>query len=65
MLTHLKLQQFRGFAALDVDLEPLTVVAGPNSSGKTFEIASGRVVGPTPGCLRSRPWRSRFRQTYV
>jgi predicted ATPase len=35
MITKLNLQRFRGFRALDVDLRPLTVVAGPNSSGKT------------------------------
>jgi predicted ATPase len=44
MLTHIKLQQFRGFASLDTDLEPLTVIAGPNSSGKTSILHAVRMA---------------------
>jgi len=35
MLTKVELKNFRGFEDLTLDLEPVSVVVGPNSSGKT------------------------------
>lgn len=35
MLTSIRLKNFRGFAKLDLSLKPVSVVVGPNSSGKT------------------------------
>lgn len=35
MLKSVKLTNFRGFEKLDLDLKPVSVVIGPNSSGKT------------------------------
>jgi predicted ATP-binding protein involved in virulence len=44
MLTGISLQRFRGFRKLDADLRPVTVVMGPNSSGKTSVLHAIRVA---------------------
>ncbi len=44
MLTKLSFTRFRGFSALDVETRPVTVVLGPNSSGKTSLLHGVRVA---------------------
>lgn len=44
MLTRVELNKFRGFAKLAVDVRPVTVVLGPNSSGKTTLLHAVRVA---------------------
>lgn len=44
MLTRIELSKFRGFAELAADLRPVTVVLGPNSSGKTTLLHAVRVT---------------------
>jgi hypothetical protein len=44
MLRSLKLKRFRGFEKLDATLKPVTVVIGPNSSGKTSVLHAIRMV---------------------
>jgi predicted ATPase len=44
MLTRIELSKFRGFAELAADIRPVTVVLGPNSSGKTTLLHAVRVT---------------------
>jgi len=44
MLRSLRLKRFRGFDTLDAELKPVTVVVGPNSSGKTSVLHAIRMV---------------------
>ncbi len=44
MLTKLELSRFRGFRQIEVGLKPVTVVAGPNSSGKTSILHAVRLA---------------------
>lgn len=44
MLKRVELHNFRGFAELATDLSPVTVVIGPNSSGKTTLLHAVRIA---------------------
>ncbi len=44
MLKRITLQRFRGFKKVDVELKPVTVVLGPNSSGKTSVLHAVRLA---------------------
>lgn len=44
MLERVELRNFRGFSALDADLQGVTVVVGPNSSGKTTLLHAIRIA---------------------
>jgi predicted ATPase len=44
MLTKIHLERFRGFKQLDAEIDPVTVVIGPNSSGKTTLLHAVRVA---------------------
>ena len=56
MLTHLDLQRFRGFSSLAVDLRPVSVLLGPNSSGKSSVLQAVRLACSALGwVLRQAP----------
>lgn len=44
MLTHLKVQNFRGFRSMESELSPLTAFLGPNSAGKTTALHAIRLA---------------------
>ncbi|MFF2131775.1 AAA family ATPase [Streptomyces olivochromogenes] len=58
-LTRVRVQNFRSVAACDVQLAPLTILAGPNAAGKSNSLDAIRYVrdalGSSPGqALESR-----------
>ncbi|HYO60197.1 MAG TPA: hypothetical protein VEU50_46330, partial [Archangium sp.] len=44
MLTKVVLTRFRGFESLEAELRPISVILGPNSSGKTSLLHAVRVA---------------------
>jgi predicted ATP-dependent endonuclease of OLD family len=44
VLTGIKFENFRGFSSFDAALKPVTVLVGPNSSGKTSVLHAARMV---------------------
>ena len=56
MLTHIDLQRFRGFSSLAADLRPVSVLLGPNSSGKSSVLQAVRLACSALGwVLRQGP----------
>src|SRR6266404_4434070 len=47
MLTQISLQNYRCFRSADVRLSPLTVLVGPNSSGKSSLLSALRPLNPS------------------
>lgn len=44
MLTRIELERFRGFSSLSADLRPVSVLLGPNSSGKSSVLQAVRLA---------------------
>jgi AAA ATPase domain len=47
MITHLSLRDFKAFHSLDLELKPITLLLGPNNSGKSSIIAPLRLLAQT------------------
>lgn len=47
MLTHLKLSNFKAFESVQIDFKPLTIILGPNNSGKSSLLAAPRLLSQT------------------
>ncbi|XXX78615.1 AAA family ATPase [Sorangium sp. So ce134] len=58
MLTKLTLQGFRGFHDVTVALKPVTVIVGPNSSGKTSLLHATRLALTALGIALDNPTNS-------
>src|SRR5215203_7426779 len=44
MLTRIELERFRGFSSLSAELRPVSVLLGPNSSGKSSVLQAVRLA---------------------
>jgi AAA15 family ATPase/GTPase len=47
MFTYLGLKNFRAFESLDLELAPITILVGPNNSGKSSIISAMRILTQT------------------
>ena len=61
MLKRLRLIDFKAFSDATVELQPFTMIVGPNGSGKTsvlqaIELATGLVTGSISDMLETRSW---------
>jgi len=57
MLDHIAIQNFRCFPALRVELRPLTVLIGPNNTGKSAFLDAIRALGNKSQLVPSDQWR--------
>ncbi len=57
MLERVKIQNFRCLRRVEVPLRPLTVLIGPNDSGKSAFLAALEVLGRRRGAEREDHWR--------
>ena len=59
MLNHVLIENFRSLKSVDVELRPLTVLVGPNDTGKsTFLEAIRRTLAARDNLLDSDRWRN-------
>lgn len=49
MITGLQLRDFKAFKSLDIELRPLTILLGPNNTGKSSVLAPIRLLAQTIG----------------
>lgn len=47
MITHISYSNFKAFKSLDIDLKPLTIILGPNNSGKSSLLAGLKILSQT------------------
>jgi len=57
MLTGIKIDNFRCFRSLEVELRPLTVLIGPNNTGKSVFLEAIRLLGKSRDLNPLDPWR--------
>ena len=66
MLTRFHVENFRCLRAVDVPLRPLTVLIGPNDSGKSaFLEAVRRLFDPQPRFAAEDVWRREDKEVHL